>query len=103
MSSDNQNNGRDARGRFVKGNKVSVGHGNPNADKVHLFRNAMLAAITPAEIRRVMRRLLKEAEAGDIPAIKELLTRCCGPPEAADLLAKLEAIEETLNQRETQW
>jgi hypothetical protein len=41
--------------------------------------------------------LLVQAKAGDVPSIKELLQRLLGPPEAIDVLERLDEIEGRLN------
>jgi len=68
--------GRDRRGRFVVGNPG--GPGNPHARTVAAWRRAFLEAVTPADIRKVARTLVRMAIAGDLGAIKELLDRTVG-------------------------
>jgi len=78
--------GRDRRGRFVAGNPG--GPGNPHARTVAACRRAFLEAVTPADIRKVARTLVRMAIAGDLGAIKELLDRTVGkPPRYSEELA----------------
>jgi hypothetical protein len=49
-------------------------------------------------VRAVVTSLLKQAKAGDVPSIKELLQRLLGPPEAVDLLERLDALEAKIEQ-----
>ena len=84
-------NGRDKSGKFVKGN--AGGPGCKFARQVAARRQALLEAISPADIAAVARKLYEQAQAGDVPAAKVLLTFVLGrPAEAAD--------PDTLDQRE---
>lgn len=67
---------RDPLGRFRPGNKCS--RGNPMARKVAAVRKALFAAVRPADIRDVVAALLRQAKAGKIEAIRELLDRLLG-------------------------
>ncbi|MEI8194764.1 MAG: hypothetical protein WCI73_02525 [Phycisphaerae bacterium] len=88
-------NGRAGNGRFAQGWKG--GPGNPHARRVAKLRSAMLRAVTSADVRAIILRLLESAKAGDVSAAKELLTRCLGPAEAIDVLQRLESLEATIN------
>ena len=68
--------GRDARGRFTAGNPG--GPGNPHAGAVAAWREALLLTVSPADLKAVIRALLKHAKAGEPWAVKELLDRCLG-------------------------
>lgn len=70
---------RQDKGQFAKGNKG--GPGNPHAATVAKLRGAMLKAVTPTAIKRVMNKLIQMAEGGDLKAIELLLNRTCGKPE----------------------
>jgi hypothetical protein len=70
--------GRDAHGRFTRGN--SGGPGNPHVKSVAAWRSALARVILPADIEAVLRKLLECAKAGEPWAIKELLDRCLGKP-----------------------
>ena len=67
---------RGKNGRFLPGNPG--GPGNPQAARVAQLRAATLAAVTPAQIKRVMRSLLEKAIEGDVAAARLLLERCLG-------------------------
>ena len=73
--------GRDARGRFAPGNRL--GRGNPHARQTAAWREALVTAVTPANIATVIKRLVTAAEAGEPWAIRELLDRCLGKPHQA--------------------
>jgi hypothetical protein len=98
--SPNGANGRGPGGRFAKGN--AGGPGNPNARRVAELRAALLAVVSPADIRKVAAALLKKAKSGDVASIRELLQRLLGPPEAVDLLERLEAVEAKMAQLDDQ-
>lgn len=89
--SENGRNGRDARGRFVKG--CAGWPGNPHARRVAALRSALLARIGPAELGEIVAAMLEAARAGDVAAAKLLLSYSLGEPAALDLLARLEALE----------
>ena len=44
-------------------------------------------------------KLVELAKSGSVPAAKEVLDRCLGRPVEADLLERLEELEELLSQR----
>ena len=88
--------GRDEQGKFVKGNKI--GEGNPFAKKVARLRAALLSAITPADIRIIIKKLIKQARSGDLAAAKEVLDRAVGRPVELDFLEKLEYLERVLDE-----
>lgn len=83
--------GRDGKGRFAKGNPG--GPGNPHAIAVAKLREALLKAVTPDAIQRIITKLIAQAEAGDTASAKILLDRVLGPPVAIDLIERLEALE----------
>lgn len=83
-------------GRFVAGNKA--GKGNPYAKKVADLRAALFEAVTPADLAEVVKKLTDQAKGGDVASIKELLQRLLGPPESADLMERLEAMEQRIQQ-----
>ena len=90
-------NGRDERGRFAPGNVG--GPGNPHAKQVGKLRSAMLAAVSDQEMKAVVKKLVELAKGGNVPAAREVLDRCLGRPVEADLLERLEELEELLSQR----
>lgn len=71
-------NGRDDKGRFVKGWKG--GPGNPQANKVAKIRAAVLRATSDKQVERIIRKLGKLAEAGEPWAVKEYLKYVVGKP-----------------------
>ena len=87
----NGNNGRGPGGRFAAGNKG--GPGNPYARRTARLRAALLQSVKPDDLREVIAALLAQAKAGDVASIRELLQRLLGPPEALDVLARIEALE----------
>lgn len=70
-------NGRGQNGRFLPGNQL--GKGNPHGVRVARLRSAVMKAVTPEEMRSVIRKLLELALAGDVHAAKVLLDRAIGP------------------------
>ena len=51
----------------------------------------------PAE-HHAIGALLKSAKEGDVAAAKELLQRLLGPPESVDLIERLDALEQKLEE-----
>ena len=77
--STNGANGRDSRGRFVKGNRG--GPGNPHARRVAKLRSALLRAVSADEVRGIVQALVSKARAGDVPAARMLLEYVIGRPK----------------------
>lgn len=94
-------NGRDGRGRFVRGNKG--GPGNPYARRIGRLRSALLDAVTPEDLREVAAALVREAKGGSVPAAREIIDRLLGPPVAADIVERLEALERLLATKKGSW
>src|SRR5262245_6812004 len=69
---------RDSRGRFMP--KNPGGPGNPFARQVAALRQAVLNAVTPADIQTVIRKLIELAAAGSLPAARLLLGYAIGKP-----------------------
>jgi len=86
------NGRRGAGGRFGPGNPG--GPGNPHAAHVGRLRSALLSAVRPEDLDAIARRLVELAKAGEMPAIRELFDRTLGRPTEADLIERLEALEE---------
>ena len=86
-------NGRDGRGRFMKGNPG--GPGNPFARRVAQLRAALLNVVTPEDIAGMAQHLLAMAKIGDLPAIKLLFLYAVGRPVDVE-------DPDTLDQREWQ-
>jgi hypothetical protein len=89
-------NGRDEFGRFVKGNRAAKG--NPFAKKVARLRAALLGAITPADMRTIIKKLIKQARSGDLAAAREVFDRAVGRPQELDFIEKLENLERMLDE-----
>lgn len=84
-------------GRFAPGNRA--GRGNPLNRKAQRLRSAVLRAATAAEVKQVMQKLVKLAVDGDVAAAKLWLERLLGPPVQADLLDRIESLEEIQRSR----
>ena len=67
---------RDSRGRFAAGNRAAIGHGTRSRDNLFTFRDC----VTDDDVRELAAVLLAKARAGDITAIKLLLTYCLPQP-----------------------
>lgn len=95
----NRSNGTDraAGGRFAPGNQAAKGRRNRDAEHVGQLRRELMDAITPEAIRRVVEALIREAESGNVTAIRELLDRAIGKPVEADLIERIEQLELQLN------
>jgi hypothetical protein len=76
----NPDSGRDARGRFQKGN--AGGPGNPFARRVAELRKVMLELVTDDELRIIVGQLMVMAKMGDLAAIKLVLQYSLGKPAA---------------------
>lgn len=68
--------GKDARGKFAKGNKL--GRGNPLAGRAAKIRAALLKASTAEDVKLIAQRLIDGAKAGDLAFIREWLDRTIG-------------------------
>jgi hypothetical protein len=51
-------------------------------------------------MRRIIRKLVELALAGDVGAAREVLQRCLGPAVEIDLIERLERLEAALEGRE---
>src|SRR5262249_29749638 len=83
--------GRDAGGRFAKGNPG--GPGNPYTRQTAQLRQAVLETMNETEIRLITQKLLTLAREGDIQAIKLVLAYAVGKPQNVvnpDEVARLE-------------
>jgi hypothetical protein len=70
--------GRTPGGHFAAGNKFA--HGNPTARKAARLRQVLLEEVTEDRLRAVVRKLLEQAEQGDLSATKILLSYALGRP-----------------------
>jgi hypothetical protein len=86
--------GRGADGKFLPGNRAASG--NPRNAKAQRLRSVLIERLTVAKMRAVSDALIREAESGDLQAIRELLNRICGRPAESETIERLEAIETKL-------
>jgi len=92
--------GRDpATGRFARGNKL--GRGSPLAGQAARLRAELLGAVKPADLRRIVGAMIQRALKGDVPSAKLILEYALGPPQAWDVLQRLENLEAALAGRQT--
>lgn len=70
--------GRSKNGKFVKGNQCSVGNKSHTNEKAKALKKALFDAITEADIKKIGKKLISKAKAGDIHATKELFDRIWG-------------------------
>jgi hypothetical protein len=92
--SPNGGNGRNRRGRFLPGHQG--GPGNPFARRSAAIHTAFLEAISPQDIRAIVRTLVAKATAGDLVAAKLILLWGIGRPAEPvfpDAIARLAAAE----------
>ncbi len=86
--------GRDGTGRFLPGNRG--GPGNPHARQVAALRSALLATVTASDLREMTTKLIALAKSGNVMAIKEVYDRTLGKPVEADLIERIEAMEDSV-------
>jgi hypothetical protein len=77
---DSENNGRDERGRFARGNRG--GPGNPFARRTAAFRRTASEALNCDQIKALMSKLYEQAMSGDVAAARLILSYTAGRPEA---------------------
>jgi hypothetical protein len=70
--------GRDAKGRFAKGN--GLGRGNPFARRVAALRSALLEEVDDEKFRRMVRDLVEMALSKDLAAMKLVFQYVLGRP-----------------------
>jgi hypothetical protein len=94
--------GRDALGRFLKGN--ILGKGNPFARHSTALRKAFYDEATPEDLQQIARKLLNAAKGGDWVAAQVALRWLLGrPPDPVDpcaLLLKAAALEAVYRARQ---
>jgi hypothetical protein len=73
--------GRDAKGRFTRGNKG--GPGNPFARKIAMLRQTLVNFVTEDDMKHIAFVLKMKAESGDIQAMKLLFQYVIGKPQPA--------------------
>lgn len=87
-------NGRDDRGRFTHGNPGGPGH--PLAGAVSKLRAALIGAVSVDDMKAITRGLVDRAKGGDVEALRVLLPYLLGRPIEADLLERIETLEQRL-------
>lgn len=71
------NNGRDSKGRFVKGNKIAP-RVNTLSSRYLSLRNRALLAVEEGDVEEIVRGMVRDAKMGDYAAIKLLFTFVIG-------------------------
>ena len=61
--------------------------------RVGQLRSALIRAISPADLKQIIRVLIKKAKAGDVQAANLVLDRALGKPVEADLMERLAELE----------
>jgi hypothetical protein len=74
-------NGRDVAGKFTAGN--TAGRGNPHCRRVAQLRTAALNAVSPEEMRDLVKHLYGLAMAGDTAAARLVMEYVMGKPAPA--------------------
>jgi hypothetical protein len=64
-------NGKDAKGRFVRGNRGGPG-GDPAASKAARLRLAIIRSITAEDLHAVVAKLIEQAKGGDVQSVREI-------------------------------
>jgi hypothetical protein len=70
--------------------------GNPHAKRVNELRAAMMEAVTPDDVRKIVAALANAAKAGDTAAAREVLDRTIGKPVQTDLIQRVEELEQRI-------
>jgi hypothetical protein len=63
-------------GNFAKGNKLA--HGNPWVAQMQAFQRCFLDSVKKAELRAVIKAMIKKAKEGDVNAARLIVERICG-------------------------
>ncbi len=85
-------NGRGSNGRFLPGNRLAKG--NPAAKRAQKLRLALMKAVKPSDLERIVAKLIDEAAAGDVQAAKLIMDRVLGPPLSHDVEERLAQLEQ---------
>jgi hypothetical protein len=100
--SGNGENGRASNGQFAKGNPG--GPGNPHARRTAELRAELLKTLGPDQLRAIIAQIVKIAADPAVPAAVrlaacvELLDRVLGKPATSDVLERMEALEERMEE-----
>ena len=74
-------NGRNPLGQFSAGNSAALGtHHSKAQTNGRALKVAMMEAVSAKDMVAIVKKLIKQAKQGDVPAIKELFDRCLGKP-----------------------
>ncbi len=87
--------GRNENGRSAL--RLKLAEGKRDVRIVQRLRRALLEAVSAADLRGVVRRLVAEAKKGDVSAAKLLFDRLLGPALALDVEERIAALEERLS------
>lgn len=87
--------GRDAGGRFTKGNKAAKG--NPYTRKAAQFRKILYESVTEEQFRAICNKMVYDAYNGTSRDRELFFTRLLGTPGTGiDLLERMEKLETLL-------
>lgn len=84
--SNSASSGRDSKGHFIKGNKVSVGNIGPSSEYAKQLKQVLLGQVKEKDIKAIVKKMIAQSKAGDDKARKELFDRLWGKaPQEVDL------------------
>jgi hypothetical protein len=89
--------GRKADGTFASGHKFAKG--NPNNARAQKLRNAVIRAVTRGDVRAILKKMVDLAKGGDAVAAKLVLDRTLGKVSNADVIERIEALEQLMHER----
>lgn len=99
MSDTPFDNGRDAGGRFTKGNQAAIGRGNPHADQAKAVRDELWQAVDMSHIRLAVKTMVKTMRSKNAKDRDRLagavayLNHYIGKLTWAELLERIERLE----------
>jgi len=70
--------GRDSKGRFGTGNRLSVGNKGNTSEKAKVLKTILLKTITENDIKAIVKKMVEQSKKGDDRARKELFDRLWG-------------------------
>ena len=80
------------RGRFLPGNPG--GPGNPHGAAMSRFRSMLLDAVTPADLKAIIKAQVAKARKGDAKAAQIILTYTIGAPMTGALAVSIKSAGE---------
>ena len=86
--------GRDVHGRFAPGNQLAVG--NLMAHKVARFRNKLFDAVSMTDFESIVCEVTNKAKSGEAWACKLIFMYILGKPLEADLLQRINDLEQRM-------